>query len=141
VRTGRRVVLIDGDMRSPSVHKLIGTANARGLSNFLAGDDDLQSLLQKDNKTELSILSAGPQPPSAAELLAGDRLSALMHRLGELFDHAIIDAPPVMGLADAPLLGSNVEGVVFVVESGTTRTTTARVAVDRLLAAQNRLVG
>ncbi|MEO8137449.1 MAG: polysaccharide biosynthesis tyrosine autokinase, partial [Betaproteobacteria bacterium] len=116
-RTGRKVLLVDGDMRSPTVHRLLNLSNEHGLSNFLTGDDNVDGLIQWRKDVNLAVLAAGPQPPSAAELLSGDRVALLIERLTASFDHIIIDGPPVMGLADAPLLSSRVEGVIFVVRA------------------------
>jgi len=140
-RTGKSVLLLDGDMRSPSIHHLIGIENGAGLSNFLAGEDHLNEMIHRPQGLGISILSAGPQPPSAAELLSGDRLPTLLSLLRQSFDQIVIDTPPVMGLADAPLLASHVQGIVFVVESNDTKIGQARQALQRLLAAHGHLVG
>lgn len=140
-RAQRKVVLVDGDMRSPSVHHLIGTDHDNGLSNFLAGEDDLTRLLLRSEEFDLHVMTAGPLPPNAAELLTGDRLRILIEQLLERFDHVVIDSPPVMGLADAPLIGSRVEGVVYAIESHGIRTGLVRTAIDRLRSAHVRLIG
>lgn len=140
-RAGSKVLLVDGDMRSPSVHNLLHLHNQRGLSNYLSGDDNLSSLIQPSETPHLSVMPAGPQPPSAAELLSGERLDMLIRALQERFDYIIVDAPPVMGLADAPLLGAHVEGVVFVLESHSTKVTPARVAIGRLRSAHASIIG
>lgn len=119
-RMGRRVVLVDADLRAPSVHHLLGLSNEQGLSNFLAGADDIAAILQPTSYDGLSVVGSGPQPPSAPELLSGDRFALVIKRLLERFDHVILDAPPVMGLADAPLVATGVEGVIYVVESART---------------------
>lgn len=140
-RGGRKVLLVDADMRSPSIHTLFELPNNSGFSNYLAGDDDYRRLISDVELPGLSVMSAGPQPPSAAELLAGDRLSVLVTRLLEDYDHVIFDAPPVMGLADAPLIGSRSEGTIFVIESHGTKTSMAKVAVTRLRSANVQLLG
>lgn len=140
-RSRGRVVLVDADMRSPSVHHLTETSNAHGLSNYLAGDDDLARLIQPVPESALSVIAAGPHPPSAPELLASDRFRKLIERLLETFDHVVFDIPPVMGLADAPLIASAVEGVIFVIEANGTSRGTGRVAVSRLVAAHAHLLG
>jgi polysaccharide biosynthesis transport protein len=140
-RTGRRVVLIDCDMRSPSVHHLLGLGNERGVSNFLAGDDRLEQMLLPDASDGFSVLAAGPTPPSAAELLTGLRLPLLFERLLEKYDHVIVDCPPVLGLADAPLIASRVEGVIYVVRSEGPRARLVRQAIERLQAANANLLG
>lgn len=139
-RTGRRVILIDGDMRSPSVHGHFDLPNDRGLSDFLAGNDDLGSV-QQIPEFGISVLPSGPLPLNAAELLTGDRLSVLLDRLRGSFDHVVIDSPPVMGLADAPLIGSRVDGVVFAVESHGIKASTVRVALGRLESLHIRVLG
>ena len=140
-RGGHKVVLVDGDMRSPSVHHLLHLHNERGLSNFLSGENDLASLFQKSGTPNLSVMSAGPPPPSAAELLSSDRLDAVLPALKNHFEYVIIDAPPVMGLADAPLLSAHVEGVVFVLESHATKIMPARIAIGRLRSAHANIIG
>jgi polysaccharide biosynthesis transport protein len=116
-RTGKKVLLVDADMRSPSMHEFVGTSNKTGLSNFLAGDNDWGQLIVSTPVKGLSLMSAGPAPPSAAELLSSDRMLMLVRQLLEEFDHVVVDSPPILGLADAPLLSRAVEGCVFVVEA------------------------
>jgi polysaccharide biosynthesis transport protein len=140
-RAKRKVILIDCDMRSPSIHGIVGVENGQGVSNFLSGTDALAGLVRPAHADGLSIMSAGPQPPNAAELLAGDRLGELIARLLEQFDHVIVDSPPVMGLADAPLIASKVEGTVYVVESHAIRSSLVRVAIARLKGANAHLIG
>ena len=140
-RSGKRVVLVDGDMRSPSIHHLGGVSNDRGLSNFLAGEDDVMPLLFEMQDLGLTAMSAGPPPPNAAELLTGNRLSLLIDRLHEQFEHVVIDSPPVMGLADAPLIASRVEGVVYAVESHGIRSTLVKTALARLASANAHIFG
>lgn len=140
-RSGKRVILVDGDMRSPSVHQLGGVSHDRGLSNFLSGDDDIGSMTFTMQPFGFSAMSAGPLPPNAAELLTGGRLAVLLQRLAKDYDHVIIDSPPVMGLADAPLIASRAEGVVYVVESHGIRSTMVRSALARLASANVRIFG
>jgi capsular exopolysaccharide synthesis family protein len=140
-RSGRRSLIVDGDMRSSSVHHLFGLKNDRGFSNYLSGDDDLATMIKPTSIEGLFVLTAGPQPPSAAELLSSDRLERMYAELLKEFDHIVVDAPPVMGLADAPLIGNSVEGIVFVIESHRTKKSMARVAISRLAAASSQILG
>jgi capsular exopolysaccharide synthesis family protein len=140
-RIGRSVLLIDGDMRAPSVHSSANISNERGLSNFLAGEDDVTSLIHRNADSGVSIMPAGPPPPSAAELLTSERLGDLFQSLQHIFDHVVIDSPPVMGLADAPLLASKAEGTVFVIESHGTKIGQAKLAIARLVGSQAHLLG
>ena len=140
-RAGNKVILVDGDMRSPSVHHLGGVGHERGLSNFLTGDDDIESLLFSMSDLGFVAMSAGPLPPNAAELLTGSRLALLISRLLETFDHVVIDSPPVMGLADAPLIATKVEGVIYAVESHGIRASLVKTALGRLASANARVIG
>jgi Mrp family chromosome partitioning ATPase len=89
----------------------------------------------------LSVISAGPHPPNAADLLTGNRLAGLVEKLRDRFDHVIVDCSPVIGLADAPLVASAVEGVVFVVEARSIQAGAARRALQRLETAQANVFG
>jgi polysaccharide biosynthesis transport protein len=140
-RNGRRVLLVDVDMRSPSIHSIMGLSNTKGLSNYLAGADDLDAMLFETRYKGLSVMPAGPQPPSSPELLGSDRFEKLVTELYSRFDHIVYDSPPVMGLADAPLVCSRAEGTVFVIEAHSTQRSMAQVAIQRLISANAHLVG
>lgn len=140
-RLDRRVILIDADMRAPSMHHVLGMANDAGLSNYLSGESVLADLIRETGYPDLWTMTSGPQPPSAAELLSGDRFASLLDELARSFDHVVFDAPPVMGLADAPLIAHAASGVVFVVEFNGTQKNMARVALDRLMSADATLLG
>lgn len=140
-RSDRKVILVDGDMRSPSVHHLGGTNHDLGLSNFLSGRDDIEALTFSMPNLGFTAMSAGPIPPNAGELLTGNRFSVLMAKLLETYDHVVVDCPPVMGLADALLITSRVEGVIYVVEANGTRVSVVKSALARLTGANARLFG
>lgn len=141
VRAHRKVVLIDGDMRSPSVHHFGGVSNQQGLSNFLTGAENIDALLFEMEGFGFAAMAAGPIPPNAAELLTGNRLRILIDRLLTQYDHVVIDSPPVMGLADAPLIASQVEGIVYAVESNGIRASLVQIALARLASANVRVFG
>lgn len=140
-RANRRVVLVDSDMRSPSVHRTLKIENKKGLSNYLAGGETLANLIVETPHEGLFTMTAGPQPPSAPELLSGERFDLLIAELLKNFDHVIFDSPPVMGLADAPLIASRVEGTVIIVESNNTHKSMVQVALGRLKAANAQIIG
>lgn len=139
-RTGRRVLLVDGDMRSPSVAGLLAIPTGQGLSNVLAGDDDWTAMV-REGPDGLGVLTAGPKPPNAAELLTSDRLSWLLAQAADSYDTVLIDSPPVMGLADAPLIASKVEATVFVSEADRVRVRAIQTALARLRDGHARLAG
>ena len=128
-------------MRSPSLHHLFALDNQAGLSNVLSGSGEAASLVRKTKYEGLDVMTAGPQPPSAPELLAGDRLRRLIAEVSDRYTHIIFDVPPVMGLADAPLLASVVEAVIFVVEANGTQKGMAQVAIGRLRDANAMIIG
>lgn len=140
-RSGRKIILIDGDMRSPSVHHEFDVKNVAGLSNALTGVDDLSALLHPTANPNLRYMTAGPQPPNAADLLVGSRLRDVIDRLLQTADHVIIDSPPVLGLADAPLIAASVEGTVYAVETRAIRISRVRTAMQRLRGANINLLG
>lgn len=140
-RSGARTLLIDGDLRSPSVHAEVGIPNDRGLSNYLSGTGNVDELIQRPGSEPFAVLTAGPQPPNAAELLRSDRFETLVAELLKRFDHIVIDAPPVMGLADAPILASRVEATVFVLEARGVKGRIAKLALSRLRQGRADLLG
>lgn len=140
-RAHRRVILVDGDMRSPSVHHLGGVDHNRGLSNFLSGEENIETLTFEMSDLGFTAMSAGPIPPNAAELLTSIRLSILIERLLQMYDHVVIDSPPVMGLADAPLIAARVDGVIYVVESHGIRSTVVKTALARVASSNARVIG
>jgi capsular exopolysaccharide synthesis family protein len=136
---GASVLLIDGDMRKPTFRGPSG--NAEGLSTLLAGAENLRECVHSTEIERLFLLPGGPIPPNPAELLASGRLPQILTELSDLFDHVVIDAPPVLGLADAPLLSSTCEGTLLVVEAGSVRRAAALNALARLNAAGAHMMG
>ncbi|OGB34707.1 MAG: hypothetical protein A3B67_02555, partial [Burkholderiales bacterium RIFCSPHIGHO2_02_FULL_66_10] len=111
---GQRVLLIDADMRKSAVHKALRMPNERGLSNLLSGDRGSEMLIQPTVIPNLSVLLAGPTPPDPVELLMGPKLAMLMEKAQELgFAQVVIDGPPLLGIADAVVLGNQIQHVVF----------------------------
>lgn len=140
-RVGKRVLLVDGDLRNPSMHRVIGVENERGMSNLLSGSADLASVVQRTRQENLFFVPCGPLPPNPAELWGGDRLRQFLAEGRNSFDHVVIDGPPVLGFADSPLLAGAVHGVLFVLESRGTRRGQARGALKRLQVGHAHLLG
>ncbi len=136
---GATVLLIDADLRKPSFRG--PSSQSDGLSNLLAGGDNLEECIHPTSQEGLFLLPAGKIPPNPAELLAAGRMSKVLERVTKMFDYVVIDGPPVLGLADAPLLSSQCEGTLMVVEAGAIRRTAALNAVNRLRAADANIVG
>lgn len=138
---GKRVLLIDGDLRNPSLHKTLGMRSEVGLSNMLAGAATVADAVLTTDDERLKVILAGPLPPNPAELLSGSKLVSLLTIAAQHYDQIIIDGPPIMGIADAPILANAADGTMMVVQSGKTRIATAQAAVKRLHAARAHIVG
>jgi capsular exopolysaccharide synthesis family protein len=141
VRLGAKVLLIDADMRNPSLHKIFDRALGLGLSNLLTGNGALSDYIQSSGTPNLSILMAGQIPPNPAELLSAEAIIRIVDEASKRFDHVIVDGPPVLGLADAPLLSRAVEATVLVIEAGRTPATRARNAIERLFGVRTNIIG
>ena len=130
---GQSVLLIDCDMRNPSLHTALKLPNELGLANFLAGDTGPQTLIQPTSIPHLSLLPAGPLPPDPVELLMGPKFILLLEKAQEMgFDQVIIDSPPLLGLADALVLGNQIQHLVFAIKAGHTRKAAIKNALRRL---------
>lgn len=123
---GRRALLIDADLRNPGMHNHLGAPQGPGLSEYLMGQADEYSVLQRGPMPNLFFLPAGRVVPSAPELLANGRLKLLLQRLEPVFDWIIMDSPPVIPVADSTLLAGFCDGIVMVVRSNSTPSDLAR---------------
>lgn len=118
---GEPTLLIDADLRHPSVGKLLNLANGTGLASFLTGAHSLETALRPFPPVPtLSVLPAGPRPPNPAQLLSSSAMEAMLRELRKRYKCVVIDSPPVLPVIDAMILSTFVDGVVFVVESGKT---------------------
>lgn len=140
-RLGKRVLLLDTDLRNPSMHRTLGLSNEGGMSNLLSGGAAIADVVQQTREKNLHFISCGPLPPNPAELLGGEGMKDLLRAARAQYDHVVIDGPPVLGFADAPLLASIVEGTLFVVQSRGTRRGQARGALRRLAQGRGRILG
>ena len=130
---GERVLLIDADLRNPSLHKAVSRSNENGLSTYLSGDTRMVELIQTVDIPNLAVMTAGRHPPNPVDLLMGPRLMELFERAEALgFERIVIDAPPILGIADSIVLGNQVQNILFVVKSGETRLSSIRDALRRL---------
>jgi capsular exopolysaccharide synthesis family protein len=119
-QTGARVLIIDADMRRPTIHSSFGISNERGLCNILANEmseAETLSYIQQEAESGLYLLTSGPVPPNPAELIGSDQMRNLITHLKTTFDHVVIDSPPVASFTDGVLLSSICDGVVLVVHA------------------------
>jgi capsular exopolysaccharide synthesis family protein len=139
--SGRKVLLIDADMRRPTLHDEIGVSREPGLSNFLTQQLAIEAVISETDTPGLSFIPAGARPPSPAELVGGNGIRAMLSFLREEYDQIIIDSPPVLGLADAPRLSSLVDGTMLIIEANRSQVGAIDNAVRRLKAARANLIG
>ena len=137
-RRGKSVLLVDGDLRKPAFRS---ASDAIGLTKLLTNEDKLAQHVSQTQHPNLSLLASGPIPPSPADLLSTGRIRAILAEAAEQFDIVVVDAPPALGLADAPLLASATGHVMFVVQSGRTRTRSAIEALNRIEATGATVLG
>ena len=131
-RIGNSVVLVDADVRSPSVNSYLGIEPGAGLTNYLTGSAGIDELLIPGEQQGLSIITAGPPPPNAAELLASRRFAQLIGELKSRFDVVVIDAPPMLGLADVPLISNAVDGIIYTIEQNGVQMRGIQASIERL---------
>ncbi len=117
---GRRVLLIDADLRISNLHALLGAARSPGLADFLCGETDAPRIFQRGVPGNLFFIPGGKSVSNPVELIGNGRLKGLLHRVAPLFDWIVIDSPPCVPLSDASLLADLTDGVLMVVHSGKT---------------------
>lgn len=141
-QAGRKVILVDADLRRPTMHQIFGLTNEVGLTTVMMDNSALTSPPVRETGVEgLSVLTSGPLPPNPAELMGSRRMEEVVGTLAELADQVFFDTPPVVAVTDAAVLATKVDGVLLVIGAGKTRRELARSAVQRLEQINARLVG
>lgn len=138
---GKRVLLIDGDMRNSGLGKYMDVDNLFGLSNLLSGEESQSFGIVRAKEGSFDILPAGRVPPNAGELLAGPVLPKMVEEFRSRYDHIIIDGPPVLGLADVQEIGRVIDGVLMVIEAGGSKRRMIRQAINRVRQSGVRIFG
>jgi capsular exopolysaccharide synthesis family protein len=135
----RRALLIDADLRAPTLHVRMGAPSAPGLTDYLAGEADEFSIIQTDAKEDLFFIPVGRSVSNPTELLSNNRLRSLLGRLAPVFEWIIVDAPPVLPVSDASVLAGMCDGVIFVIRAGATAFDLAQAACQEFR--ENNLLG
>lgn len=139
---GARVLLVDADMRRPSIHRALGLRSRAGLSNLLTGSDTVDHLIVASTQVpNLFVLPAGPPPPQPAELLGSSLMQKYLAEWRQQYDHIVIDTPPTVSVTDAVLLSVQADAVILVIRSGQTTKEALRRARDLLLQVNARVMG
>lgn len=138
---GQRVLLIDGDLRRPSVHRAFGIRDSLGVVSYLTGQRDWREAVEKISIAGLDVLVSGPIPPNPAELLSSDRMKRLIKEALEEYKFVVVDSPPLLNVADSRILATLVEGVVLVIKGGETSRELARRAQSYASDVGARVIG
>jgi capsular exopolysaccharide synthesis family protein len=141
---GANVLAIDADLRKPNLHRLFGMSNTIGLSNLLTNTirkSDLPNVIRSTRYENVSVMTSGTIPPNPADLLSSPRMAMVVNNLGKRFDMIVIDAPPVVGLSDAPILGRLAEGTLMIVSTNQVTRKSAKAALKRMRAAGANVLG
>ncbi|MBD8013363.1 CpsD/CapB family tyrosine-protein kinase [Planococcus wigleyi] len=138
---GKKVLLIDGDMRKPTTHYTFRMGNTVGLSSVLTRQNSIQEVIRPTAVERLDLMTCGPIPPNPAELLASKSMDALIDQLKEKYDLIIFDAPPVLSVTDGQILSNKCQGTILVVSSGKTEKEMALKAKEAIESSNSRLIG
>ncbi len=139
-QSGRKTLLVDCDLRRPVLHEFFGLSNDDGLTNMILNDAE-QPPLQQTSVENLAFLASGPKPPNPADLLGSKKVDQLIINMTEQYDFVLFNAPPIVAVTDATILGAKVDGVLLVITAGKTRRDHAEKAKEMLEQAHVRVVG
>ncbi|WP_439442825.1 CpsD/CapB family tyrosine-protein kinase [Listeria aquatica] len=140
-QSGKKTLLIDTDLRKPTIHKIFSKNMYNGLSNLITGDLELEEGLQKTSVNNLSIMTSGIIPPNPTDLLASTRMKKILAELRTKFDFIIIDTPPVTIVPDALVLADEIDGAILVIRYHKTLKEEAKKALDKLKFTRVKLLG
>ena len=135
-----KVLLVDCDMRRPSIHKTFKISNTYGISDLLVGNKKLESVANKYNDN-LSIVPAGKIPPNPAEMLASKAMTAFLEEMKNYFDYIVLDTPPLQAVTDAQVLSTKVDGSLIVVRAGVTKKDAVHNAVSIIKKVNGNIIG
>lgn len=119
-QAGNKTILIDCDLRKPTIHKMFEISNQVGLSNLLIGETKLNDVILKTTEENLHIIPLGVRPPNPSELLGSEKMKNFIHSLKETYDYIILDTPPVILVTDALIVSQYADGCLLVVSAGET---------------------
>lgn len=139
--SGQRVLLVDSDMRKPTVYKTFRLNNAVGLSTVLSTTQSVLEAAQKTDIDNLSVLTSGPKPPNPSELLGSVRMEQVIAEARNLYDIIIFDMPPVVAVTDAQIMASKADGTILVVRENVSRKESLTKAKELLHMVQARMLG
>jgi capsular exopolysaccharide synthesis family protein len=139
-QAGKKVVLLDADLRKPSVHKYLGIPNTKGISDVFRGNLDIYNVTVNWEEGNIFVITSGDLPPNPAELLGSKKMDQILDGLERVADIVIVDGPPFL-VSDASILSAKVDGVLMVIRYGRTRRQELAASVKQLARSETRLLG
>ncbi|MEK8126908.1 CpsD/CapB family tyrosine-protein kinase [Paenibacillus filicis] len=140
-QTDMKVVVIDADLRKPTMHHTFSVTNRWGLTSIISGQAKLNEVVQQTYVDNLSLITSGPIPPNPSEMLASKRMTALLEDLKQSFDIILVDAPPTLAVTDSQIVATKCDGVILVVDSGKVKRDMAIKAKANLDHVKARILG
>lgn len=140
-KDGDRVLLVDTDLRKPSIHKIFGVTNEKGLTNLILGNTTIDEAILNTNEENLSFLPAGPVPPNAPQLLRSSKMKEITDDFKKIKDIVIFDSPPLMSVTDPMLVASLVDGIILVFDADRTRRDMVKRGVELVRQSNPDVVG
>lgn len=136
----KKVILIDCDLRKPSLHKKFKVSNLVGLSDVIIGKEDLASAINKHNNN-LAVLTSGKVPPNPSEMLSSKAMTNLLEDLKTKFDYIVLDTPPVQAVTDSQILATKADGTILVVKAEKTKKDSVQSAINLLRKVNANIIG
>lgn len=141
-QNNKKVLLMDCDLRNPSVGKELNIENTLGLTNLMIGNKDISSVIIKDTEAQnLDILFSGPIPPNPSEILSSEFMKNLLHSLEDKYDYIIIDSPPAGIITDAAILSTITDAIILVAKANSTKKDEIRGTIDKINAVNGKILG
>lgn len=137
----KRVIIIDADLRKPTLHHSFQISNRQGLTNLLTNQAELSTVIVSSEQNNLDLLPSGPIPPNPSEILASKRMTTLLEQLGEQYDVILIDTPPALAVTDSQVIATRCDGVILVIDQGKVKREIAQKAKANLEHVQARILG
>lgn len=140
-QTGKKVLLIDADLRRPALARLLGEDPIPGVSNVLVGQANVENAIRESIRTNLDVLFAGDVPPNPSELLGSEQMQELIETMSREYDYVLVDAPPVNLVSDCCIVASLLDGIVLLARSGVARKDGVKQAINQLRMTNTKILG
>lgn len=140
-KQGKNVILVDADMRKPTVHKTFNVSNTRGLSTILSGNSTVEDTISYTSIDNLNVITSGPVPPNPSVLLGNRRILDIIKKYNKPNDLVIIDVPPVNTMTDASIISTTVDGTIFVIPENIAKKKNVKVAVSQIKKVNAKILG